>query len=128
MKHITSFFYICALALVFCCFSCSNDVELAIKGHTFEAYDDGGGYMSVQFKANNKCRVVVSTDVYMKYDAFDYLVLDNTVRVYYDQSSFWKGEARGTLYLYGVYDSTEKTLLCQSPLTSSQETILFHRK
>ena len=103
-------------------------MELAIKGHTFETYDEGGGYVSLHFKANNKCLIVVSTDTYAKYDAFDYIVLDNTVRVYYDHSNIWKTEARGTIFLFGVYDKTEKTLNCQYPSDSSQETTLFYRK
>jgi hypothetical protein len=106
---------ICALSFT----SCNTDVDHPIAGKVFVRYGGssiGSTSVWIHFFANGEFSIDYMKKTYTgyehnEYDHMEWTVEGNEIKVYHDNSTYWKSHVRGTLSYEGYYNSSNNTVI-----------------
>lgn len=101
--------------------SCNPEIDHPIAGNVYVNF---GKEMSVyiyfhlngEFEIDFMEKTILGEYKHNKYDHMEWKIDGNKIRVYHDNSTYWKADVRGTLQYEGTYNSLDNTIILDGQL------------
>ncbi len=118
-KFITFFILAVTIAAAGCSgyeptYTMTDDSASTVKGHTYK-YTKGSDYISMYFASNHVCSYRASVDgMFVSTSNFTYIIDENNVDVYTDNSTYWQENKRNVLLYHMIYSPSSDCLTWES--------------